>query len=121
MYMIRMYVYTLLYIYSIVTIIYFYLIYVLLVLYNLFSRISTNSFTLYLHVDCGIPNCILCDKVDNRCIHCKSGYRLTSDGKCEGDYNTCVCTYGHEIQLTLLAIIKLKFNGFLKNVARPTN
>ena len=38
-------------------------------------------------IDCGIPNCILCDKLDNKCIQCKEGYQLTSDGKCEGKHS----------------------------------
>jgi len=48
-----------------------------------FSCIYIVIYT-YHYVDCGIPNCIICDKVDNKCIHCKSGYRITSDGGCEG-------------------------------------
>ena len=50
------------------------------------SKLSEHSLFLvcmYSSTDCGIPNCILCDKVDIRCIQCQEGYR-ESDGECSG-------------------------------------
>ena len=39
--------------------------------------------------DCGIPNCILCDKVDEKCIQCSEGYRENDeDGGCSGTFIT---------------------------------
>ena len=41
------------------------------------------SLYVYSSTDCGILNCILCDKVDMRCIQCQEGYR-ESDRECSG-------------------------------------
>ena len=38
---------------------------------------------LYMLTDCGIANCVLCDKVDMKCIQCQEGYREIN-GDCSG-------------------------------------
>ena len=36
------------------------------------------------YVDCGISQCIVCNKRNKKCIRCKEGYHLSNDGKCNG-------------------------------------
>lgn len=43
----------------------------------------TNHSLIY-STDCGIVNCILCDKVDMKCIQCRAGY-CEDNGKCSGE------------------------------------
>ena len=92
-------------------------------IHNLYSYSQLVFLFYYLYyflVDCGIPNCILCDRVDNKCIQCKEGYQLTSDGRCEGKHyhNRASCIQKF---FCLLAIIQLAVQSYLSIISLPNH
>ena len=52
--------------------------------------------------DCGIPNCIICDKVDEKCAQCREGYRVNDEsGGCSGKF----ITIGNLIDALLMLLL----------------
>ena len=47
------------------------------------SKLLKDYYPLRTLTDCEIANCILCDKVDMKCIQCQEGY-LEDNGECFG-------------------------------------